>query len=230
MRVKIMLFGAIREEAGSSEISEELAAGARVADLRAQLASRHPIIERYGKHLRIAVNREISAEDDALSDGDEVALLPPVSGGAGGGPSAEAGGVPPCSISDQDLNVMEVIARVSGDDSGGISTFLGAVRDHNRGHSIQHLEYEAYPEMAVQEMERICAEAAAKWPGVRVAIAHRVGKLEIGDLAVVIAAAGHHRTEAFESCRFAIDVLKERVPIWKKEVATDGAYWVEDHA
>jgi len=220
MRVKVKLFGAIREEAGSSEISEELAEGAAVADLRSQLASRHPIVERYGKHLRIAVNREISAEDTLLADGDEIALLPPVSGGAG----------PFCSISEQDLDVMEVIARVSGDDSGGIATFLGAVRDHNRGHSIQHLEYEAYPEMAVQEMERICDEAAEKWSGVRVAIAHRVGKLEIGDLAVVIAAAGHHRAEAFESCRFAIDVLKERVPIWKKEVSTDGAYWVEDHA
>ncbi len=219
MHVKVKLFGSVREAAGSPEISEEVAEGACVAELREQLAGLYPLIEKYGTHLRIAVNCEIVAETALLADGDEVALLPPVSGGASR-----------CSISQKPLDVMEVIARVSGDDAGGISTFLGAVRDRSQGHDIDHLEYEAYPEMAVQEMEKIADEAAEKWPGVRVAIAHRVGRLDIGDLAVVIAAAGPHRAEAFESCRFAIDVLKERVPIWKKEVATDGEYWVEDHA
>jgi len=223
MHVKVKLFGSVREAAGSSEISEEIAEGACVSDLREQLSGLYPLIEKYGSHLRIAVNCEIATETTALADGDEVALLPPVSGGSGGGSGR-------CSISMEPLDVMEVIARVEGDDAGGISTFLGAVRDHNRGHSIDHLEYEAYPEMAVLEMEKVAAEAAEKWPGVRVAIAHRVGSLAIGDLAVVIAAAGHHRAEAFESCRYAIDVLKQRVPIWKKEVATDGEYWVEDHA
>lgn len=219
MHVKVKLFGSVREAAGSSEISEEVAQGACVADLREQLAGLYPLIEKYGSHLRIAVNCDLVPEETLLADGDEVALLPPVSGGAGR-----------CSISCEPLDVMEVIARVEADDVGGISTFLGAVRDHNRGHTIDHLEYEAYPEMAVLEMEKIADKAAEKWPGVRVAIAHRVGTLGIGELAVVIAAAGHHRAEAFESCRFAIDVLKERVPIWKKEVATDGEYWVEDHA
>ena len=107
--------------------------------------------------------------------------------------------------------------------------FIGAVRDHARGRSIRYLEYEAYPEMAVQEMERIADEASRRWPDTRVAIAHRVGHLEIGDLAVVVVAASPHRAEAFEACRFAIDTLKETVPIWKKEVATDGEYWVDDH-
>jgi molybdopterin converting factor subunit 1 len=219
MHVKVKLFGSVREAAGSSEISEEVAEGACVADLREQLAGLYPLIEKYGTHLRIAVNCEIVVETTPLADGDEVALLPPVSGGAGR-----------CSVSVDPLDVTEVIGRVVGDDTGGISTFLGAVRDHSRGKSIDHLEYEAYPEMAVREMEKICDEATEKWPGVRVGIAHRVGRLDIGDLAVVIAAAGPHRAEAFDSCRFAIDVLKERVPIWKKEVATDGEYWVEDHA
>ena len=107
---------------------------------------------------------------------------------------------------------------------------MGAVRDRARGHEIRHLEYEAYPEMALQEMERIADEAETRWAGTRVAMAHRVGHLEVGDLAVVVVAASPHRAEAFEACRFAIDTLKQRVPIWKKEVATDGAYWVDDHA
>ena len=219
MHVKVKLFGSVREAAGSSEIAEEVAEGACVADLREQLAGLYPLIEKYGTHLRIAVNCDLVAETTPLADGDEVPLLPPVSGGAGD-----------CSASVEPLDVLEVIGRVAGDDTGGISTCLGAIRDHSRGKSIDDLEYEAYPEMAVREMEKIVDEAAEKWPGVRVAIAHRVGRLAIGDLAVVIAAAGRHRAEAFESCRFAIDVLKERVPIWKKEVAVDGEYWVEDHA
>jgi molybdopterin synthase catalytic subunit len=104
------------------------------------------------------------------------------------------------------------------------------VREESRGHAIRHLEYEAYAGMAEREMERICDEAARRWEGVRVAIAHRAGHLEVGDLAVVIVAAAPHRAEAFDACRFAIDTLKQSVPIWKKEVATDGAWWVDDHA
>jgi molybdopterin synthase catalytic subunit len=102
------------------------------------------------------------------------------------------------------------------------------VRDEARGRAIRHLEYESYPEMAEREMQKISDEAAERWPGVKVAIAHRAGHLEVGELAVVIAAAAPHRAEAFEACRFAIDTLKRTVPIWKKEVATDGEFWVED--
>jgi molybdopterin synthase catalytic subunit len=112
---------------------------------------------------------------------------------------------------------------------GGIVTVVGAVRDHARGRVIEHLEYEAYAEMAEPEMERIADEAAQRFPGARVAMAHRVGHLEVGELAVVVAAAAPHRAEAFDAARFAIDELKRRVPIWKKEFATDGATWVDDH-
>jgi molybdopterin synthase catalytic subunit len=135
-----------------------------------------------------------------------------------------------CTISDAPLVEQEVIARVEGPDTGGIVSFIGAVRNQARGHEIEYLEYEAYPEMAEREMDKIAKEAGEKWPGTRVAIAHRVGHLEIGDAAVVVVAASAHRAEAFEACRFAIDTLKVRVPIWKREVATDGAYWVDDHA
>ena len=151
-------------------------------------------------------------------DGDEIAFLPPVSGGAG-----------TCSLSDGPIDVGKVVARVSGPGMGGIVTFIGAVRNRARGRDIRHLEYESYPEMAEREMERIASQAAERWPGTQVAIAHRAGHLEIGDIAVVVVAAAPHRAEAFEACRFAIDTLKQTVPIWKKEVATDGEYWVDEH-
>jgi MoaE-MoaD fusion protein len=146
-----------------------------------------------------------------------VAFLPPVAGGAG-----------LCWISDRPLVEAEAVARVKGPGMGGIVTFVGAVRDHARGRSIRHLEYEAYPEMAVREMEKIAEQAAQRWPGTRVAIGHRSGHLAVGEIAVVIAAAAPHRAAAFDACRFAIDTLKQTVPIWKKEVATDGEYWVDD--
>ncbi len=159
----------------------------------------------------------MSAFETALADGDEVAFLPPVAGGAGR-----------CVLSEAPLDPAAVVARVSGPNAGGLVTFSGAVRDHARGQRIRHLEYEAYPGMAEREMEKVCDEAEKRWPGVRVAIAHRVGRLEIGDLAVVVAVAAPHRAEAFEAARFAIDTLKETVPIWKKEFAESGDYWVDD--
>jgi molybdopterin synthase catalytic subunit/molybdopterin converting factor small subunit len=219
MRVNVKLFGAVREQSGAKELSLDLPEGARIADLRGRLESEIEIVARFGKRLRISRNLELVTEDERLADGDEIALLPPVSGGAG-----------PCTLSEHPLDPAEVSSRVEGPDAGGVVVFVGAVRDRARGHEIRFLEYEAYPAMAEREMDRIASEAGARWPGARVAMAHRVGHLEVGELAVVVAAAAPHRAEAFEACRFAIDTLKERVPIWKKEVAIDGAYWVDDHA
>ena len=222
MQVRVLLFGSLREAAGEKEVAVELPAGATVIALRELLTVSQPAFEALAGRLRVAVNREFAAGDAVLADGDEVAFLPPVSGGAGGD-------APRCTISEQALDAAAVAERVAGPDAGGVVSFVGAVRDNARGRSIRHLEYEAYPEMAVAEMDRICDAAAQRWPGARIAIAHRVGRLEIGDLAVVVVAAAAHRAEAFEACRFAIDTLKETVPIWKKEVATDGEYWVDDH-
>lgn len=218
MRVQVLLFGALREAAGVRELSVTLPESASVATLRALLAETQPAVAKLAGRLRVAVNREFAGSDRALADGDEIAFLPPVSGGS-----------PRCSLSERPLDPAAVAARVAGPDAGGVVQFVGAVRDRARGRAIRHLEYEAYPPMALSEMEKICDEAERRWSGVRVAIAHRVGRLEIGDLAVVVVAAAPHRAEAFDACRFAIDTLKERVPIWKKEVATDGAYWVDDH-
>jgi molybdopterin synthase catalytic subunit len=217
MDVLVKLFGAVREAAGAKELSVSLPEGARVADLRDRLARDYPVLDKFGPGLAVSVNFDFAASDTPLRDGDEVAFLPPVSGGAGA-----------CSLSDHPLDVGAVVSRVAGPGTGGIVTFLGTVRDRARGRSIRHLEYEAYPEMATREMERIAGEAARRWSGAKVAIAHRSGHLEVGEIAVVVVAAAPHRAEAFSACRFAIDALKETVPIWKKEVAADGEYWVDD--
>jgi len=217
MRVTVKLFGAVREAVGEKELSVRLAAGARVRDLRGLLVREHPVFARFGSRLAAAVNQETAPEDASLRDGDEVAFLPPVAGGAADG-----------WLSDGPLDIGALVARVSGPGIGGIVTFLGAVRDRARGREIEHLEYEAYAGMAEREMAKIAAEAGERWPGVRLAIAHRTGRLEIGELAVIVAAGAPHRAEAFEACRFAIDTLKQSVPIWKKEFATDGEYWVDE--
>lgn len=114
--------------------------------------------------------------------------------------------------------------------AGGIVTFEGVVRDNNKGKRIRYLEYEAYPGMAEAELQKIADEVADRWPGARLAMAHRVGRLHIGECSVVVVAACAHRAEAFEACRYAIDTLKARVPIWKKEVADDGEEWIESHS
>jgi molybdopterin synthase catalytic subunit len=124
-----------------------------------------------------------------------------------------------------DQGMVEEKVREAG--YGGTVTFIGTVRDHSRGKSVVRLEYEAYPGMAEKKMREIGEEIAKQWPGVRVAMAHRVGSLGVGDVAVAIAVAAPHRAQAFEACRFAIDRLKQTVPIWKKEFTSDGEHWVE---
>ena len=217
MGVVVKLFGAVGEAAGAKELSLDLPGGACVADLRDRLSRDFPVFDAFGERLAVSVNLELVEFEAPLHEGDEVAFLPPVSGGAG-----------TCSLAERSLDVGSVVARVAGPGVGGIVTFVGTVRDRARGRSIRHLEYEAYPEMAEREMQKIADEAGRRWPGTRVAIAHREGHLEVGEIAVVVVAAAPHRAEAFAACRFAIDTLKQTVPIWKKEIATDGEFWVDD--
>ncbi len=120
-----------------------------------------------------------------------------------------------------------VEARVAHAGAGAVCTFHGVTRDHNLGREVGHLEYEAYPAMALPALDRIAADIAARWPGARAALVHRVGRLEIGEASVVIAVSAPHRAAAFEACRYAIDALKTTVPIWKKEVWADGEAWIE---
>jgi len=222
MQVTVKLFGSLREATGAKELAVRLPAGARIAELSALLGREHAAFAALAPKLRAAVNQEMAEPERPLTDGDEVAFLPPVAGGS----TAPRR----CTLSAEALDVGGVVARVVGPDAGGIVTFVGTVRDASRGREIRHLEYEAYTGMAEREMEKIADAAAAQWPGARVAMAHRTGHLAIGEIAVVIAASAPHRAEAFAACRYAIDTLKQVVPIWKKEVAVDGEYWVEEHA
>jgi molybdopterin synthase catalytic subunit len=219
MQVTVKLFGSIREAAGAKELAVVVPEGSTVTDLRLLLARDHPSFEEMADRLRVSVNYEFVQGESVLSEGDEVAFLPPVSGGSGSQ-----------ILFTEPLDVGSVVNRVVGPDIGGIVSFIGTVRDTSRGHSIRHLEYDAYPEMVEREIRKITADAAQRWPGTRVAVAHRRGRLEVGEIAVVIAAGAPHRGDAFAAARYTIDTLKQQVPIWKKEVATDGEYWVEEHA
>lgn len=219
MQVRVLYFAVFRERLGTDEATVELADGARVSDALDALAARHDVIGKLRGRFRVAVNQDFVADDRALADGDELALIPPVAGG--GDPPARY-----VALLATPLSLDRCVAAVGGPGMGGLVTFTGMVRRHSRGQTIDHLEYEAYGAMAVREMTRLCDELEAEVPGCRLAVEHRVGRLEIGELAVVIAAAAPHRAEAFTACRAMIDRLKERVPIWKKEIGDDGAAWI----
>ncbi|HEY5924126.1 MAG TPA: molybdopterin converting factor subunit 1 [Kofleriaceae bacterium] len=220
MRLQIFYFAVFRERLGISEEPLELADRATVGDAIAALAVKHPPIAQLRGRFRVAVNHDFVDDTHVLADRDELALIPPVAGGAD---EAKCRHV---ELTDRTLSLDRCINAVSGEGMGGIVTFTGMVRLHSRGTTIDHLEYEAYAPMAVKVMTQLCDEIEAEIPGTRIAVEHRVGHLAIGDIAVVIAAAAPHRAEAFTACRAMIDRLKDRVPIWKKEISVDGAEWV----
>jgi molybdopterin synthase catalytic subunit len=223
MHIRVLYFAVFREKLGRDEEAIEIADGATVADAIAALAARHPPIATLRGKFRVAVNQDFIDDDrHTLASGDELALIPPVAGGA------DVDAPPPRHVQllATPLSLDRCIAAVGGAGMGGIVTFTGMVRRHSRGTTVDHLEYEAYGQMAVREMTRLCDEIEAEIAGVRLAVEHRTGRLEIGELAVVIAAAAPHRAEAFTACRAMIDRLKERVPIWKKEIGDDGAEWI----
>jgi molybdopterin synthase catalytic subunit len=218
--VRTRLFARLRELAGTDSENVEVRAGATVADVYDALRKSHPGLDVSSESVRAAVNQEFADWDAVVADGDEVAFIPPVSGGA------HAVGVL-FELTTDPLDPRRLEAAVAHKGAGAICTFIGVVRDTSRGRSVTHLEYEAYGEMATAEMRKIAGEIAEKWPEARVAMAHRTGRLEIGEASVVVSVSCPHRAEAIDACRWGIDRLKESVPIWKKEHATDGTYWIE---
>ena len=214
MRVTVLYFAAARERAGVSSEPLDLPDGATAAQALARACERHPALAPLVSKLRLAVDQDFSPPDRQLRDGSELALIPPVSGGAG-----------PHRIGPGALSAEAPLRAVQGADCGAVVGFTGIVRAHNHGKQVTRLEYEAYPEMALRVFERIAGEARERFQA-RVAIHHRVGSLQPGELSVVIAAAAPHRADAFDACRHAIEALKADAPIWKREVYPDGSSWV----
>ncbi|KEO82345.1 molybdenum cofactor biosynthesis protein [Tumebacillus flagellatus] len=218
MHINVHLFAGIAEAVGSRTWSGELPEGATVADLFARLADEHPGAATLLRVSFASVNQAYSTPDTLLKEGDEIALLPPVSGGQDDEPRF--------TISEEPLSMEAVFQKVRNPLCGAVNLFVGTVREMTHGKRTVHLEYEAYAPMAVKMMEQIADEIEARWPGTEVAMTHRVGKLEIEDAAVVIAVATPHRAASYEAGRYAIERLKEIVPIWKKEVWSDNTQWM----
>jgi molybdopterin converting factor subunit 1 len=233
MKIAIRLFATLRQEAGWSEQTIEVAEGATLADVLASAERMFPALRVTGRPVYAAVNQQYAQLDRVLADGDVVALFPPVSGGEGTQGGRMANTPKLYEITDQPLSLDDVAGRVNRPDCGAIATFSGVVRGEtatDQGmRATDFLEYEAYTEMAEAMLAQIGEEIKQRWPKVQaVSILHRVGRCEVGEPSVVIAVATPHRGDGcFEACRYAIERLKAIVPIWKQENWSDGQVWVE---
>ena len=205
MPVTVRLFAGLRERAGWSRREVEAAS---VGEVWGSLE-----LGDEPKGLLYAVNKEYAERDRVLADGDEVALIPPVSGGA-------------FLLSEEPLSLDRVVDEVRADEAGAIATFTGTTRIHSRGRTVTHLDYEAYEGMAEGVMAEIAGRLQDRYELCAVAIHHRIGRVGIGDTSVVIAVSAPHRQDALAACREAIDELKQRVPLWKKEVYAGGEEWI----
>jgi MoaE-MoaD fusion protein len=208
MRISVKLFAALRERAGVRERELDLPPGATVGDVWRELD-----LGDEPDGLLYALNRAYVERLAALADGDEVALIPPVSGGA-------------FRLSEAALSLEEVVREVASDDAGAVATFVGTTRARSRGREVVRLEYEAYEGMAEDTMAEIAEELRSRYSLTGVAIHHRVGTVEIGDRSVVIAVSAPHRHDALAACRDAIETLKVKVPLWKKEIYVGGEEWI----
>jgi molybdopterin synthase catalytic subunit len=232
MRVNVLFFGVLKDLAGKSSESLDLPDGASVRDVLSHYASQAPGMKESLASLAVAVNKEYAGRETALKSGDEVALLPPVSGGLeeGGGetpPRQPAGRRRYSSIIRDKIGPGSVLNSIKRGEDGSAVVFEGVVRNQTRGRKTLYLEYEAYEEMALREMERLAEQALKQFQIRDTALVHRLGRLEIGETSVMIVVASAHRAAAFDACRWLIDTLKRTVPIWKKEYFEDGAVWAD---
>jgi molybdopterin synthase catalytic subunit len=206
VRVSVRLFAGLREQAGWSQ--REIEDVARVGDVWGKLG-----LGQEPTGLLYALNREYAEPERELHDGDEIALIPPVSGGA-------------FRLSEEPLDLLAPVQEVQSDEAGAVATFVGTTRIRSRGRTVTHLDYEAYPEMAEKMMAELAASLQAKHELCAVAIHHRVGRVGIGEPSVAIAVSAPHRDAALAACKEAIDTLKETIPLWKKEVYEGGEEWI----
>jgi molybdopterin synthase catalytic subunit/molybdopterin converting factor small subunit len=226
MRVRVLFFGMLKDLVGRSVDSIDLPDVASIRDVLAHYESRVPGLMESLPSLALAVNQQYAGPDTRLKPDDEVALLPPVSGGA---PEAagERKGRRYALIVREVIGTQQILSELKRGEDGAALIFEGVVRHQTRGRRTLYLDYEAYEEMALAQMESLAAEALKQFPVRDVAIVHRLGRLEIGETSVLIAVASAHRAAAFDACRWLIDSLKRSVPIWKKEHFEDGVVWAD---
>jgi molybdopterin synthase catalytic subunit/molybdopterin converting factor small subunit len=208
MRIRVRLFAGLRERVGTGENEMELPAGARASDVWELLQ-----IGPEPEGLAYAVNRRYVGRDEPLAEGDELAIIPPVSGGA-------------FRLIEEPLDARAVMREVESEGAGAVASFVGTVRARSRDRDVLYLEYEAYEGMAEQVMEELAAALKAKYDLCEVAVAHRIGRVEVGEASIAIAVSAPHRQDALAACAEAIDTLKTTVPLWKKEVYEGGEEWI----
>ncbi|HUJ17829.1 MAG TPA: molybdenum cofactor biosynthesis protein MoaE [Nitrospirota bacterium] len=221
--ITIKLFAILKDRAGRDELQVPYSGGP-VVDLLKQVAAVYPALADLLSpgRIMVSVNQEFVRQDAPVRDGDEVALMPPFSGGSGRAP---------IRVQHEPFSVDEELERMkqSSNSIGGIVTFLGTTRDISRDKAVSKLEFEHYPGMAEKKLAEIRERAIREYGVIDVSIIHRVGTLPVGENIVLIAVAAMHRDEAFKGCRFCIDELKRITPIWKKETTSEGEVWVEEH-
>jgi molybdopterin synthase catalytic subunit len=226
VRVNVKLFAGLKDIVGG-DIEETFdAAEVSVEQLKLQLASAHPKLEPYLSGLAVAINDEyILGDEELLHDGDEVALIPPISGGAAS--EDNTAGTPRFLVTSDELNPKALRDLVRTDHSGAIVVFEGVVRDRHEGYDVERIEYEAYDAMAVKQLEAVAEAVLEELPVHAIAVHHRTGVVEIGEASLLVAVSAEHRAEAFAAALRVVDRVKESVPVWKKEFTPDGPIWQE---
>jgi len=227
VRVKVLAFATARDAIGAREVTVEIADGAGLSDLRLRLESDYPELEQIWDRLAIAIDGVLAGADSGLTEGSEVALLPPVSGGSGPSRAAE----PPIELVREKIDNRQIVERTSHPSCGACLVFEGRVRDSRGDRVVTKLSYDGYEPMAVNSLKKIRRELEETYPDLRLAVIHRLGEVPVGEASVSIVAAAPHRAAAFEACRETLERLKREVPIWKQEHYADGtAEWREEEA
>jgi len=224
MQVRVLFFGVLKDLAGKASDSISLPENATLGDVLSHYEEVIPRLTETASSLAMSVNQEYAGPATRLRPGDEVALLPPVSGGVDADAARRS---QHAAIIRERIETVSIIEGIKRPEDGAAVVFEGIVRNHTRGRRTLYLDYEAYEEMALKQMEELAARALAEFKIRDVAIVHRLGRLEIGETSVLIAVASAHRAASFEACRWLIDTLKRTVPIWKKEHFEDGAVWAD---
>jgi len=224
MRVRVLLFGQLKDIVGRQEDSLDLQPGANLSAVMAHYAERYPRFQGLNSSIACSINQEYAQGSAVLKEGDEVALLPPVSGGKA---KVEELRSEHCAIVREPIDLQAIRKSLEHPEDGAALLFEGVVRNNTRGRRTFYLDYEAYETMALNEMEKLSQVALERFKVRDVCLVHRLGRLEIGETSVLIGVASGHRVAAFEACRWLIDTLKKTVPIWKKEHFEDGAVWAD---